>query len=145
MRATTDHMEAGEKRRWSERIRRLEGVVFYRVVEEQAKRMQVLRNQHRSLSRLIAESDASMARVQVAEDTLVTGVATDFVVLENDVQSLLARVETARTEREELLAGAIRGRLQDEMRRVEQYLLVTRIAIARATDQLAMAGDEVQP
>ncbi len=42
---------------------------------------------------------------------------------------------------EVMLAQEIKAGMQREMRQVEQYLLVTRIAIARATDQLAMAGD----
>jgi hypothetical protein len=40
-----------------------------------------------------------------------------------------------------MLAQEVKAGMQREMRQVEQYLLVTRIAIARATDQLAMAGD----
>ena len=86
--------------------------------------------------------DAHTNRLASAQHEFVSGVGTRF-------QDFLARADTiagllqeSRLNRENRLAGEIRARMGEEMRRVEQYLLVTRIAIARATDQLALAGLE---
>ena len=50
----------------------------------------------------------------------------------------------ALNDREVALAGEIRRGMAREMQEVQQYLLVTRIGIARATDELAMESRTVE-
>ena len=137
MRDLIVHMTAKDQAKWSQRIARLEGVIFFRIVEEQAKRLQDIRTVHNEMRTLVAENTDRVARVQAAEDQFVAGVGTDFMIFVDRAEALIASVEAARSAREELLAQEIRSRMLQEMRQVEEYLLVTRIAIARATDQLA--------
>ena len=142
MRALTAHMNDLDRDKWRDRISRLEGVLFFRVVEEQAKRVQALRGTHNELNELIADIDARIELVANAEDQFVAGVGTDFLVFMDRANDISQMVTDARLARETMLAQEIRGRMHQEMRQVQQYLLVTRIAIARATDQLAMRGAE---
>ena len=137
MRGLIVHMTAKDQEKWSQRVARLEGVIFFRIVEEQAKRLQDVRNVHNEMRALVAENSDRVARVQAAEDQFVAGVGTDFMIFVDRAEALIASVDAARIAREELLAQEIRSRMLQEMRQVEEYLLVTRIAIARATDQLA--------
>lgn len=141
MRGLLGHMSESDQAKWSARINRLEGVIFYNIVEQRSERLQNLRNQHAQLRMLLADLDERVRRVEVAESNFVAGVGTDFYVFEDRAESITAMVSSARESRELLLANEIRGRMQQEMQQVQQYLLVTRIAIARATDQLALAGD----
>lgn len=135
------HMSAKDRAKWSARIRRLQGVVFYQVVSEQAKRVRELEKAHHELVALIANADARIARVQAAEENFVAGVGTDFSLFVDRANDLIARVAASRTARETMLANEIRARMLKERQQVEEYLLVTRIAIARVTDQLALAGE----
>ncbi|NOX49226.1 MAG: hypothetical protein GXP16_01655 [Gammaproteobacteria bacterium] len=141
MRGLLGHMSESDQAKWSARINRLEGVIFFNIVEQRSERLQNLRNQHAQLRMLLADLDERVRRVEVAESNFVAGVGTDFYVFEDRAESITAMVSSARESRELLLANEIRGRMQQEMQQVQQYLLVTRIAIARATDQLALAGD----
>lgn len=54
---------------------------------------------------------------------------------------VISQVNLARQRREAQLAGEIRQRMLDETEQLQEFLLVTRIAIARATDQLAQLSD----
>jgi hypothetical protein len=139
MRALIAHMDERDQIKWRARVERLEGLVFYRIVDERAKRLQVLRKQHQELNVVLADLDQRVTRVNNAEENFVAGVGTDFAAFLERSDRLIARVAAARLDREELLAAEIRGRMEREMRQVQQYLLVTRIAIARATDLLALA------
>ena len=141
MRVLLAHMNEQDRRKWSARIERLEGVLFYRLVDERAKRLQVLRKQHQELVGLLDDVDSRIARVESAESEFIAGVATNFMVFQDRANAITTQVKTARQGRETLLANEIRGRMQQEIQQVQQYLLVTRIAIARATDQLALIGD----
>lgn len=141
-RRLVQRMPAAEQERWLAKVDRLIGVVFFQIVAEQSSRVRALHKQLAQLSELVGESEAQVARVSVAEENFVAGVGTDFQLFVDRAEQISARVSSARLQREEMLAGEIRRRMQDEIRQVEQYLLVTRIAIARATDHLAMAGDQ---
>ncbi|MEM9624164.1 MAG: hypothetical protein AAF993_21170, partial [Pseudomonadota bacterium] len=143
MRTQLVHMEDADRRKWEQRVERLEGMFFYRLVAEQAARTQVLNRQLRELQELLVDVDDRVARVSRAEENFVTGVGATFSSFLDRATVITAQVDTARTAREALLAREIRGRMQQEMLQVEQYLLVTRIAIARATDQLALVGDRI--
>lgn len=135
------HMPEAEQSRWLDRVNRLQGVVFYQIANDLAQRVRSLRKAHGELATLVDASQSSVQRVRVAEENFVAGVGTDFQAFVDRAAVIANQVDDARVAREELLAQEIRGRMQDEMRQVEQYLLVTRIAIARATDHLALAGD----
>ncbi len=138
------HMSSSDQVKWADRIDRLKGVLFYQIAAEQDKRTQVLNKELRGLETTLLEIDAKVERVTAAEAQFVAGVATDFSLFDDRAGSLLAQVDNARIAREALLAGEIRGRMQDEMASIEKYLLVTRIAIARATDMLALRSDEMR-
>ncbi len=142
MRGLIQHMNDADRTKWGNRIGRLEGVVFYRIVEERAKRIQALRTKHNELRDVLADLDARIVRVKGAEEHFVAGVGTDFLAFNDRAGAIIERVAQARRGREEMLASEIRTRMQQEMRQVQQYLLVTRIAIARATDLLAMGSSQ---
>jgi hypothetical protein len=140
MRKLLVHMSDKDRVKWNARIGRLEGVLFYRLVDERAARLQALSKSHKDLQAVLADVDARIERVQGAESNFMAGVGTDFLVFQDRAADITSMVNAARTSRETLLADEIRGRMQQEMDQVQQYLLVTRIAIARATDQLAVAS-----
>ena len=141
MRTLTQHMTPRDQAKWEARIGRLEGYVFYNIVSEQAKRVQVLQSQHDELAALLADIDARIARVEGARGQLVAGVGADFELFAYRAADIVVAVTEAQRSREVLLANEIRQRMMDEARQLQQYLLVTRIAIARATDQLAQVDD----
>ncbi|MEM7099551.1 MAG: hypothetical protein AAF541_14900 [Pseudomonadota bacterium] len=137
------HMSEKDQVKWQQRIARLEGVFFFRLVAERAERLQRLRKSHSEMASMVAEIDARIQRVASAEKEFAAGVGTAFAGFLDRADELQLQVANARLSREQMLASEIRGRMQDEQRQVAQYLLVTRIAIARATDQLAfVAGEE---
>ena len=138
MQAQAQYLAASDKVKWLERIARLEGVLFYRIVDQRAKRIQALRLVNQQMRSALVDLDARIARVQEAEENFSAGVETDFYVFIERSNDIVAQVREARQGREELLAGEIRARMQQEVQQLQQYLLVTRIAIARATDVLAL-------
>ena len=115
-RAMTDK----EASRWLGRIDRLEGVLFWKIAEERA------------------------ARVQNAEAQFVAGVEADFMELADRAVALREEVDVALDRRQAALATQVRRGMAREMQEVQKYLLVTRIGIARAADQLSLdaAGSE---
>ncbi len=139
MESLLPHMSAADQLKWTARVKRLQGVVFYGIVDERASRLQVMQKQQKELAALLTDIDQRIARVADAESDFEATVATDFLLFQERADAITARVNAARVNREAYLANQIRDRMRREMRQVEQYLLVTRIAIARATDQLAMA------
>jgi len=124
---------------WSKRLDRIEGVVFYRLVDERAKRLQVFNSSYKSLQQQVAVVDDKYARVQNAETEFRGGVETDFLAFLTRAEQISDMVRGARQNRETMLASEILDRVEREVQQVQQYLLVTRIAVARTTDQLAMA------
>ena len=140
MRGLLKHMSERDQVKWAGRIRRLEGVIFYRLVNERAARLQVLNKQQKELVALVDDIESRIVRVQEAEGDFVATVGTDFMAFIDRAELITAQVRSARENRETLLAGEIRQRMQQEMKQIQQYLLVTRIAIARATDQLAQVA-----
>jgi hypothetical protein len=135
-------MKPAEQARWQARIARLRGVLFWQLVESSASRIRELEGQLRQNQRLLADLNNRITEVQSAEAEFAAGVETDFITFADRAKDLIARVDTARENRELALAAEIKRGMQREMREVQQYLLVTRIAIARATDQLALTSSE---
>jgi hypothetical protein len=71
-------------------------------------------------------------------------VETDFLAFTDRADLLNADVANALDRRELALAGELRRGMAREMQEVQKYLLVTRIGIARATDQLALDQQTVE-
>ena len=133
-RAMTDK----EASRWLGRIDRLEGVLFWKIAEERAARIRVLEKQHAENVALIADLDERIARVQNAEAQFVAGVEADFIELADRAVALRDEVDVALDRRQAALATQVRRGMAREMQEVQKYLLVTRIGIARAADQLSL-------
>ena len=141
MRSKVERMQATDQVKWHQRIDRLNGVVFWTLVIERSDRIRAMQRKLNDNNLLLQDVDQRIARVQGAEQRFVAGVATDFLSFVDRANAISAQVRTARDRRQLMLAQEIKAGMQREMRQVEQYLLVTRIGIARAADQLAMAGD----
>ena len=93
---------------------------------------------------LLEDVDARINRVANAESEFAAGVETDFLAFTDRADMLTADVARALNAREVALAGELRRGMAREMKEVQQYLLVTRIGIARATDELAMGAETVE-
>ena len=142
-RLVSENMNKQEQSRWEARINRLQGVVFWRLVDERSARIRVLVSNLKHAESLLADVDERIIRVENAESQFAAGVETDFIAFSERAQNITRLVDTALLRREEQLAAEIRKGMQREKREVEQYLLITRIAIARATDQLAQVAPAV--
>ncbi|MDZ7670389.1 MAG: hypothetical protein U5Q16_13590 [Gammaproteobacteria bacterium] len=135
------HMPQDERPQFEARLRRLMGVVFWQVADERSARVRTL---HKSLDEnraLLAAVDARIARLAEAESRFAAGVESDFLLLAERADQVGERVAAALDSRREVLADALQRGLREDMARTERYLLTARIAVARATDQLAAAGD----
>lgn len=123
---------------WLDRIDRLEGLVFWDLVDRSSQRLRALEKLTLDDGRALADIDARIARVRTAEDALMAGVKTDFLALQTRADAITRSVAMALAQREAMLGTELKAGMAREMRQVEHHLLVTRIAIARATDRLAM-------
>lgn len=126
-----------EKIRWNARINRLQGVIFWRLVVERSTRIRSLVRKLNGAESLLVNIDERIVRVEKAESRFAAGVETDFIAFSKRARDITRMVDTALRDREEQLAAEIHKGMNREKREVEHYLLITRIAIARATDQLA--------
>jgi hypothetical protein len=138
------NMKGAEQKKWLGRIARLEGTVFWQIVDTGPARVRELEKAERDNIALLADVDARITRVRNAEREFAAGVETDFLAFTDRADVLTADVGRALNEREVALAGEIRRGMAREMQEVQQYLLVTRIGIARATDALAMESQTVE-
>lgn len=140
----SNHMSGRERDFWLRRIDRLEGAVFWEIADSRSTRIRELANLHRQTVTTLADVDARIDRVASAEAEFAAGVETDFLVFADRADVITADVSRALNDREMALASEIRRGMAREMQEVQQYLLVTRIGIARATDALAMGPDTVE-
>jgi hypothetical protein len=120
------------------RIDYLEGLVFWNLVDERPARIRAAEKQSLELDAALAAVDAKLARIAQAEGVIAEGVTTDFLAFQTRADAITQEVAVAIADRETRLADQIRAGIRGEMAQVERQLLITRIAIARATDQLAM-------
>ena len=141
---SADHMTDRERNKWENRVDRLQGVLFWQLVDESSARTRVLEKSLAGNNTLLADVNERIARVQGAEDQYVASVQTDFLAFSQRADVITAQVDDALRGREESLAFEIRRGMQREMREVQEYLLVARIAIARATDLLAQTEDDAE-
>lgn len=134
------HMPEAEQPRFQARLRRLMGVVFWQIADERSARVRALHKNLDENRTLLAAVDARIERLAEAESRFAAGVESDFLLLADRADQVGERVAAALGARREMLAAALQRGLREDMARTEQYLLTARIAIARATDQLATAG-----
>ncbi len=120
------------------RIDYLEGIVFFGLVEESQTRLRDAEKQADDAAAMLAEVDAKVTRVTRAEQALAQGIQVDFLAFQGRADAIRDEVAVAIAQRETRLADQIRAGIHREMAQVERQILVTRIAIARATDHLAM-------
>lgn len=120
------------------RIDYLEGIAFWNLVEERLSRLRDSAKAATATEGLLADIDSKLARVSRAEGVIAAGVQTDFLAFQTRADAITAMVAVALADRETRLGDQIRSGIHREIAQVERQLLVTRIAIARATDQLAL-------
>jgi len=138
------HMDGSDRKKWLGRIDRLEGTIFWQIADDRADRTRKLEKTHMENLALLADVDARITRVANAESEFAAGVETDFLIFADRADMLTADVANALDARQVALAGELRRGMAREMKEVQQYLLVTRIGIARATDELAMGSETVE-
>ncbi len=119
------------------RIDHLEGIAFWNLVDARETRLRDAQKAVAATETLLAAIDAKLARVANAEGVIALGVQTDFLGFQTRADALTAQVNVAIADRQKRLGDQIRSGIHGEIAQVERQLLVTRIAIARATDQLA--------
>jgi hypothetical protein len=134
-----EHMPAADRARIQARIDRLIGVVFWEIADEKAARVRALAKQLNDNRSLLADVDMRIERLAGAEARFAAGVESNFRVLSDRVERVSERVTAALEARRRVIAQALQRGLEQEMARTRQYLITARIAIARATDQLAAA------
>ena len=120
------------------RIDHLEGIAFWNLVEERGTRVRDADKAVAATEELLAGIDSKLVRVAHAEGAFAEGVQTDFLAFQTRADSITRMVAVAIADRETRLGDQIRSGIHREIAQVERQLLVTRIAIARATDELAM-------
>jgi len=138
------HMDGADRKKWLGRIDRLQGTVFWQIADDRADRTRQLEKTHTENLALLEDVDARITRVANAEAEFAAGVETDFLIFADRADLLTADVANALDARQVALAGELRRGMAREMKEVQQYLLVTRIGIARATDELAMGSETVE-
>ncbi|MCZ6887191.1 MAG: hypothetical protein O7H39_01755 [Gammaproteobacteria bacterium] len=131
-----------DQERWLSRITRVEGLLFWDLVDEAPVRLRALMKQLGEAHRVVEATETSVQRIGAAESAFVAGVETDFNAFRDRARELGARVETALHHRQEMLAKQLREGMRRELHQVQHYLLITRIALARATDKLAMGAPQ---
>ncbi len=132
-----ERLPAAERGPFLARIRRLEGVVFWQIADHKAARVRALEKRLDESRRLLAEADTRIERLTAAEARFAAGVETDFLALQDRTDTMTRRVAASLDRRRQVIGQALRRGLDQEMARTRQYLLTARIAIARASDQLA--------
>ncbi len=137
-----NHMQGAELQRYLARIDRLEGLVFWALVESRLDKLRALDKSQRAAQAALAEIDDSLARIAVAEREYVAGVETDFLAFQARADDIARMVADALHDRESRLAEHVRRGIRREIAQLERHLLMTRMAIARTTDQLALAAEE---
>lgn len=128
----------GDTAQWQGRVQRLLGMVYYNLENDFSARRWSLTRRAQALEAALLEADQRIARVESAESHFAAGAGASFDSYAERALQIVAQVDTALQHRELALAGLLRERLNDESKRTEQYLFVTRVAIARATDRLAV-------
>lgn len=132
-------MPERDRGRYQARLDRLRGLLFWDIADSRSERQRVLEKRLRESRVLLADVDARIERLARARDRFAAGTQTDFLLLRARADDVGQRVAAALDSRRRVIADALERGLEREMNQTRQYLLTARIAIARATDQLAAA------
>lgn len=141
-RLVDEHLPAAQRPRFEARLARLRGAAFWSVADSRAARIRAQEQRLNQSRTLLAEVETRIARLSGAEQRFAAGVETQLDALAGRAGDVSTQVADAMVDRRRVIADALERRLRDEMSRTRQYLLTARIAIARATDQLALAAPE---
>ncbi len=131
------HMPERDQARYRARVDRLLGLVFWDVADSRGARLRALDKRLQEGRALLADVDQRIDRLAEAGDDFAAGAGTDFLLLRDRADDVSLRVAAALGARREIIARALERGLERETAETRQYLLTARIAIARATDQLA--------
>jgi hypothetical protein len=134
------HMPERDRARFEPRIQRLLGATFWEIADSRSARLRGLARDLEQSRALLAEVDGRIERLARAESQFAAGVETDFLLLAQRATDTSLRVARALDDRRRVIAEALERGLEREVGQTRQYLLTARIAIARATDQLADAS-----
>lgn len=124
-----------------DRVNRLLGALFFQLADDYPNRRWQLVRQGQDLDESLAEVDASVGRVRRAAAEHREGVEADLAEYRARAALLSERVNAAIHDREIALGDLLQQHMAEQAKRIEQYLFMTRVAIAQASDQLAMAED----
>lgn len=133
------HMSGQERDRYAARVKRLQGLVFWTIADDRSARLRTLAKSLDANRALLADVDARIERLSRAESRFAAGVETDFLALSARAGDVAGRVDDALAGRRAVIVQALERGLEREVAQTRQYLLAARIAVARATDQLAAA------
>lgn len=134
------HAQGPEHARLTARIDRLTGLLFWQIADARSVRVRELQRRLAAARLELEDIDRRVARLDEAEARFAGGVEADFDAVGERAVTLAQRVHEARLDREQALAQALEQRLEQDRERTRQYLLATRVAIARTTDRLAAGG-----
>ena len=141
MRELSATLEPEAAAQWQARLQRLQGVLFWQLVDASPVRLRGMQRDIDHAQKLADRLQAQARRMQAAEAVFTRGVMTDFAGLRDRASSSLARVDAALVEREEMIAQALIDGMRQEAQQVQRYLVSARVGIARALDRsVAQAG-----
>ena len=133
-------MSGAEQARFAARLRRLHGLVFWQIADDRSARLRTLEKALAANRALLDDADARIERLARAESRFAAGVETDFLALTARADAVAERVDRALNGRRAVIVQALERGLEREVAETRRYLLAARIAVARATDQLATAS-----
>ena len=126
-----------------EKLRLVKGVLYWDLRQIYPERLYQQRRELRSLDKLLAESHGRWLRVEEARRTAPTTTG-DFgqriAALQARLAALRARIDTAATAQEGLLAGIATGELEAQRQRLVDYEEQARFALATIYDRAAEAA-----
>jgi hypothetical protein len=142
LRTRAEAVPEAQRAQFTRRLDRLTGLVSFAQARERAARLRMLATRHAELAALLADVDARAERLERAEAAYTETVAADFDRFRERAAGIRTMVAASLVRREELIAQELRAGIDRETVEMERYLVTARIAIARATDQLADAGPQ---
>ncbi len=132
----TNGVEALPEWALAQRVKRLRGVLSYRIAEEAAQRVWQQEKQRRVAATRLNLIDLRGARIAQAEQERKAdaGAAQKVDQLRARLQHLAARAAQLRDEREQLLTAGLRARIAADRADSEKQLAYARLAMARIAD-----------
>ena len=130
------------ERTLAQRLKRLRGVLSYRIAEDAAERVWQQEKLRRAAATRLNRIDLRGARIAQAEQerNANAGAAQQVEQLRTRLQGLAARATQLRDERERLLTAGLRARIAADRADSEKQLAYARLAMARIADAELSAG-----